>query len=118
MMGANQRKNGLTPAVQGGFIVARPSLKVYDAIVAVMQKGHWGGKYGSGWEGTGVGHWWGGNTIQGVLPYFFGRSPRGTRPCRVSWAGLGRSLPRTIPFFWPRTMHVAATPASPTLRRR
>ena len=70
MMNDNQRKNKLTPAVQGGFLVVRPSLDVFQALVALMQKGKWGGKC-SGWECTGVGHWWGGNTIQGVLPYFF-----------------------------------------------
>ena len=48
-------------------------MQVYDALVAVMQQGRWGGKIGAGWEGTGVGHWWGGNTIQGLLPYFFAR---------------------------------------------
>ena len=71
MMNDNQRRNRMTPAVQGGFLVVRPSAAVFDAIVAVSQAGRWGGKLGSGWEGTGVGHWWGGNTIQGVLPYFF-----------------------------------------------
>ena len=39
----------------------------------LAQKGRWGGKLGSGWEGTGIGHWWGGNTIQGLLPYFYAR---------------------------------------------
>jgi len=72
MMNDNQRKNKLTPAVQGGFLVVRPSLDVFQALVALMQKGKWGGKC-SGWECTGVGHWWGGATIQGLLPYFYDR---------------------------------------------
>lgn len=72
MMNGNQRKNGLMPAVQGGFLVVRPSLQTFAALVSVMQRGKWGGKC-SGWECTGVGHWWGGATIQGLLPYFYDR---------------------------------------------
>ena len=71
MMNVKQRQKGIPPAVQGGFLVIRPNLTTFSALRTVSQDGKWGGNYGSGWEKSGIGHWWGGSTIQGLLPFFF-----------------------------------------------
>ncbi|KAJ8599727.1 hypothetical protein CTAYLR_003389 [Chrysophaeum taylorii] len=73
MMNQKQRARKIEPAVQGGFLVVKPSLDTFRSLVAVSQAGHWGGNYGSGWERSGIGGWWGGSTIQGLLPYYFSR---------------------------------------------
>ena len=62
-----QRPWGANPPVQGGFFVARPSLAVYDELVAIVKKGDFRG----GWGGTKAGNFYGGMTIQGLLPYYF-----------------------------------------------
>ena len=49
----------------------RPSMGAFNAMVDIVKEGHWGGEYGSGWEGTGIGHWWGGPTFQGLVPFFY-----------------------------------------------
>ncbi|KAJ1450171.1 hypothetical protein M885DRAFT_533074 [Pelagophyceae sp. CCMP2097] len=70
MMSQKQRLARVPAAVQGGFLVVKPSMQVFHDLSAVSQRGSWGG---GGWEKSGVGYWWGGNTIQGLLPYFFSR---------------------------------------------
>lgn len=75
MMHERQRKNRVPPAVQGGFLVVRPSMDVFRRLVAVSQRGVWGS---TGWERSGIGYWWGGATIQGLLPYFFHTDPNAT----------------------------------------
>ena len=71
MMSEAQRHKNIAPAVQGGFLVIKPDLQVFEALKKVAQDGKWGGDYGSGWEKSNIGYWWGGNTIQGLLPFFF-----------------------------------------------
>mmetsp|Transcript_26264 Transcript_26264/g.105098 ORF Transcript_26264/g.105098 Transcript_26264/m.105098 type:complete len:279 (+) Transcript_26264:1353-2189(+) len=58
----------IAPA-QGGFVVARPDLDTFEALCAVVRAGDF--RAGSGWAGTGVGSFYGGMTIQGLVPYFF-----------------------------------------------
>jgi hypothetical protein len=68
--------------VQGGFVVVRPSRLAFDTMVAVMREGRFGAgvKSGaSGWNGTGIGHWWGGVTFQGLVPFFYARMPQAAR---------------------------------------
>ena len=60
---------GKNKPVQGGFLVAKPSMEIYEALVDVVREGDF--RSGSGWGGTGAGTYWGGMTIQGLLPYFF-----------------------------------------------
>lgn len=62
---------GHNPPVQGGFIVATPDMDTYEALVDVVREGDFRPK--TGWGGTGAGAYWGGMTIQGLLPYFFDR---------------------------------------------
>ena len=71
MQNTNQRAQFKPCPVQGGFVVVTPSAEVFEGMVGVVRKGHWGGPYGSGWEGTGIGNWWGGPTFQGVVPYYY-----------------------------------------------
>ena len=70
MMNERQRAKRLAGAVQGGFLVVQPSLRVFEEIVEIVRDGRFGGKY-SGWNNTGIGNWWGGATIQGVVPYYY-----------------------------------------------
>lgn len=53
---------------QGGFLVIRPSAAVFEEFRSVIRKGDYGSK---GWGGSGIGNFWGGQTIQGILPYFY-----------------------------------------------
>lgn len=63
---------GSNPPVQGGFLVAKPDLDVFNRLVDVVRVGDFrSGKGGRGWGGTGAGTYWGGMTIQGLIPYFF-----------------------------------------------
>ncbi|CAM9482092.1 unnamed protein product [Pylaiella littoralis] len=55
--------------VQGGFLLVRPDLRVYDELRAIIRKGDW--KTGTGWGGSNIGYCWGGATIQGLLPYYY-----------------------------------------------
>lgn len=55
--------------VQGGFLVLRPDLKVYDEFVAIIKKGDF--QEGKGWGGMRVGPFYGSQTVQGILPYYY-----------------------------------------------
>lgn len=61
---------GRSPAVpaQGGFLVVRPSSERFEELQAIIRKGDFGPK---GWGGSGIGVFWGGTTIQGIVPYFY-----------------------------------------------
>lgn len=54
----------------GGFLVVRPNLRAFNEILDVIRSGdyHYNGK---GWEGSGIGYYWGGETVQGVLPFYY-----------------------------------------------
>merc|ERR1711998_323476 len=52
----------------GGFLVIRPSVERFNEYQAIIRRGDWGGK---GWGGSGIGKFWGGQTIQGIVPYFY-----------------------------------------------
>ncbi len=59
-----------SPAVpaQGGFLVVRPSMDTFREFQAIIRKGDYGGQ---GWEGSRIGGFWGGQTIQGIVPFFY-----------------------------------------------
>ena len=61
---------GSSPAVpaQGGFLVIRPSKERFEEYRAIIRKGDFGAR---GWGGSGIGRFWGGTTIQGIIPYFY-----------------------------------------------
>ena len=55
--------------VQGGFLVLEPSEEDYTNIINVMMTTEF--RKGSAWNGTKIGWFWGGMTVQGVLPYYY-----------------------------------------------
>jgi len=55
--------------VNGGFLMLTPSAETYQGIVATIKKGDF--RDGSGWGGKGIGWCYGGQTFQGVIPYYF-----------------------------------------------
>ena len=55
--------------VQGGFFIVKPSMTEYQELVDVVKEGDY--RNGGAWGGTKIGWFWGGMTIQGLLPYFF-----------------------------------------------
>ena len=102
-----QRPWGANPPVQGGFFVARPNLDVFEEMVAIVRKGDFRG----GWGGTRAGSFYGGMTIQGLLPYYFrhvrprlGREVRGcvynnmaSNPRSAGGFGKGECRDGTVP---------------------
>ncbi len=57
--------------VQGGFLVLRPSLADYRAIIATEMRTEF--RQGKGWNASLIGWYWGGMTVQGILPYYYHR---------------------------------------------
>jgi len=76
---------GVSPSVpvQGGFLVVRPSMSTFKEFQAIIRKGDHTSK---GWEGSGVGNFWGGRTVQGIVSFFY----------HVKQPGLGQELNRCI----------------------
>lgn len=59
------------PPAQGGFFVLKPSLRTYDRFLDIMREGDF--RPSSGWAGSGIGWCYGGQTIQGVVSYYYNR---------------------------------------------
>lgn len=55
--------------VQGGFLLCRPSMDTFNTLVKIVLKGDFAA--GSGWAKSGIGFFYGGATIQGLLAYYF-----------------------------------------------
>lgn len=64
----NMRGGSPVPPAQGGFLVIRPSMERFEEFCAIIKKGQHGG---NGWEGSKIGNFWGGQTIQGIIPFFY-----------------------------------------------
>ena len=60
-------------AVQGGFLVARPDISVFDAYINFIREGNYiGGRgEGKGWAGLGYGGFQGAMAYQGVVAYYY-----------------------------------------------
>ena len=54
--------------VQGGFLVIRPSMDVYNEFKAIVKKGDF--RKSGGWGGS-VGPFYGSMTFQGIMPYYY-----------------------------------------------
>ena len=54
--------------VQGGFLVIRPSMEVYNEFKAIVKKGDF--RKNGGWGGA-VGPFYGSMTFQGIMPYYY-----------------------------------------------
>ena len=46
----------------------RPSLARFEEFQHIIRAGDYSGR---GWGGSGIGNFWGGQTIQGIIPYFY-----------------------------------------------
>jgi len=64
----NMQGGSPVPPAQGGFLVVRPSMDRFKEFQAIIRKGDHTGR---GWGGSGIGNFWGGQTIQGIIPYFY-----------------------------------------------
>lgn len=65
----NMKGGSKVVPVQGGFLVVKPSLDTFEEFRSIIRKGnHYAG---SGWEGSHIGNFWGGQTIQGIMPFFY-----------------------------------------------
>eukprot|EP01041_Mallomonas_annulata_P005170 gene5170-10339_t len=64
----NMQGNSPVPPAQGGFLVVRPSQDRFEELRDIIRKGDYGSK---GWGGSKIGNFWGGQTIQGIVPYFY-----------------------------------------------
>lgn len=54
--------------VQGGFLVLRPDMAVYDEFVQIIKLGDF--RRSGGWGGV-VGPFYGSMTFQGIMPYYY-----------------------------------------------
>ena len=73
----NMRKPGKLPVgVQGGFLVLRPSMKVFEEFQNIIRKGDF--QRGKGWGGLGFGPFYGSMTFQGIIPYYYDAMHPGT----------------------------------------
>ena len=61
--------------VQGGFLVTRPSMAVYEEYREIVRKGDF--QQGKGWGGK-VGPFHGSMTFQGIIPYYYNVLHKGT----------------------------------------
>jgi len=61
--------NSRAPPVQGGFLMIKPSQRVFEQIIDVVREGDF--RPGTGWGGTRIGWCWGGQTVQGLLAYYY-----------------------------------------------
>lgn len=64
----NMKGGSPVPPAQGGFLVIRPSMDTFHEFQAIIRKGDHGSR---GWGGSRIGNFWGGQTIQGIMPYFY-----------------------------------------------
>ena len=75
------------PPIRGGFLAITPSRATFDALLAVVREGDY--RRRSGWGGARVGAGWGGQTVQGLLPYYYLRA-------RARANASARSLPLSL----------------------
>ena len=59
-------------AVQGGFLVVKTSPSKFRDILNVVLMGRY---FKRGWAGSGIGVFWGGAQVQGLLPYIYLNDP-------------------------------------------
>jgi len=66
--------------VQSGFLVVRPSQRVYHQYINIILEGNYKIGYDNqcGWGGLGYGGFPGAKTFRGVVAYFYGEIDRGT----------------------------------------
>jgi hypothetical protein len=60
----------LKPA-QGGFVILKPNVTIYNEIMDIVREGQWSRKLGWGTKEAHVGRFYGDETFQGLVPYYF-----------------------------------------------
>jgi hypothetical protein len=71
--------------INGGFAIFKPSVTIFTRMMAMVQAGsfYYGGNnrapeegryHKSAWEGSDIGYCYGGQTFQGLLPFYFRKS--------------------------------------------
>mmetsp|Transcript_20290 Transcript_20290/g.33187 ORF Transcript_20290/g.33187 Transcript_20290/m.33187 type:complete len:375 (+) Transcript_20290:30-1154(+) len=68
-------RNTPAPPVQGGFFVLKPSKKTFLKLIDIVREGDF--QPGTGWGGTGIGWCWGGQTVQGLVSYYYNLVSKG-----------------------------------------
>jgi hypothetical protein len=64
----NMKGSSPVPPAQGGFLLIQPSLTTFQEFQSIIRKGDHTSK---GWGGSKIGNFWGGQTIQGIMPYYY-----------------------------------------------
>eukprot|EP00586_Coscinodiscus_wailesii_P009707 CAMPEP_0172510092 /NCGR_PEP_ID=MMETSP1066-20121228/226140_1 /TAXON_ID=671091 /ORGANISM="Coscinodiscus wailesii, Strain CCMP2513" /LENGTH=396 /DNA_ID=CAMNT_0013288921 /DNA_START=402 /DNA_END=1592 /DNA_ORIENTATION=+ len=71
----NMVKNRKHVGVQGGFLVLKPSMQVFDDYSDIIRNGKFEGGRG-GWGDAGFGGFYGSMTFQGIVPYYYDIDPK------------------------------------------
>lgn len=72
-MASHKGKNKMP--VQGGFIVLKPSIEDYNNLIWILLNTEF--VQGGAWNRSKIGWFWGGMTVQGVLPYYYNEGGSG-----------------------------------------
>mmetsp|Transcript_1329 Transcript_1329/g.2077 ORF Transcript_1329/g.2077 Transcript_1329/m.2077 type:complete len:466 (+) Transcript_1329:109-1506(+) len=75
-MRSAKKGNTKPTGVQGGFLVLRPSMQVFQEFQDIIRKGDF--RRGKGWGGLGFGPFYGSMTFQGIIPYYYDALHPGT----------------------------------------
>eukprot|EP00605_Chrysophyceae_sp_TOSAG23-4_P001228 GSChrysophyteH1.ASY1.ANO1.1338.1 assembled CDS len=70
---ATHKGEDMMPA-QGGFLVMKPSETDFRLIIDTLMTTEY--KQGGAWNGSKIGWFWGGMTVQGIIPYYYNRVSR------------------------------------------
>jgi hypothetical protein len=83
--------------INGGFLVTTPMKEVFTSMVATVRKGDFN-VAGGAWGNTGTGWCYGGQTFQGVVPYFFKYVKKSSRlPFRAMNASIYNNMGKWCP---------------------
>eukprot|EP00563_Minutocellus_polymorphus_P008506 CAMPEP_0181025898 /NCGR_PEP_ID=MMETSP1070-20121207/3348_1 /TAXON_ID=265543 /ORGANISM="Minutocellus polymorphus, Strain NH13" /LENGTH=463 /DNA_ID=CAMNT_0023103047 /DNA_START=200 /DNA_END=1587 /DNA_ORIENTATION=+ len=68
-------KQAVVPAINGGFVVVRPSREAFAGILDIYKRGDFSLEqvdgYMAGWDHIGTGYYYGGISFQGLLPAYY-----------------------------------------------
>ena len=81
-------KQAVVPAVNGGFVVVRPSKAALEGILDIYRRGDFTPDsvdgYMAGWDHLGTGYFYGGISVQGLLPAYYFRDAILNRPANTT----------------------------------
>lgn len=66
---AMDTRTSRAPPVQGGFLLISPSERTFQALISIVRSGDF--RPSLGWAGSKIGWCWGGQTVQGLLAYYY-----------------------------------------------